>query len=136
MPEARGQLPRRMAGEALAWYAAAGLFLAAYIGVLGGRPQVILPHLRIATEALVALAALRIVLSAVLPARVARVASTVVALAGFSTLLFYYVLITVSLRSWGRVMTWEHMASYAPQFPLVLDAMGVPVWLAVLAAAA
>ena len=37
MPEARGRLARRIAWEALAWYCASGLFLAAYVGLLGGR---------------------------------------------------------------------------------------------------
>ena len=134
MPEACGPLARRVAWEVLAWYAASGFFLAAYVGILGGRPAAILPHLRLVTEAVLALAAVRVALSAVLPPRGARIASTVLALGCFSALLFYYVLITVSLRSWGRVMTWEHMASYAPQLPLVLDAMEVPVWVAALAA--
>ena len=126
---------RRMALEALAWYAAVGVFLAAYVGVLGGRPEAVLPHLRLVTEAYLALAAVRIAASAVLPSRAAAIASTLVALTGFAVLIAYYLLISVSLRSWGRVMTWEHIQSYAPQFPLVLDAMGVPAWMAALVAA-
>ncbi|HUQ27136.1 MAG TPA: sulfatase-like hydrolase/transferase [Usitatibacter sp.] len=134
MPEARGGLARRAALEAMAWYAAAALFLAAYVGIMGGRPAAVLPHLRLVTEAFLALAAARIALSAVLPPHGARIASTALALTGFGALLFYYVLISVSLRSWGRVMTWEHIASYAPQVPLLLEAMGVSSWIAVLAA--
>jgi len=76
MPEVRGQLARRMAWEALAWYSVAGLFLAAYVGLLGGRPAGVLPHLRLVTEAVLVLAALRVALSAVLPPRAASVMST------------------------------------------------------------
>src|SRR5689334_600947 len=109
MPETRDRAPLawRIAVELLAWYSAAGLFIAAYVALTGGRPDGALPHLRLVTEAVLALAAARVALSALLPARLARVASTVLAISAFATLVTYYVVEIVALRSWGRVLTWD-----------------------------
>jgi hypothetical protein len=87
MPEAGGAIGRRAAFELLAWYSAAALFLAAYVGELGGSPAAVWPHLRIVTEGVVALAALRVAASAVLAPRPARAVSTLLALAAFATVL-------------------------------------------------
>jgi glucan phosphoethanolaminetransferase (alkaline phosphatase superfamily) len=119
----------------LAWYCAAGLFLAAYVGLLGGRPAGILPHLRLVTEAVLIVAALRVALSAVLPARAARVMSTGLVVAAFAVLAIYYVLQVVSLRSWGRVITWDLIVSHGRGTGLMLDAMGMSPWWLALAAA-
>ena len=134
MPEVRGQLARRMAWEALGWYSVAGLFLAAYVGLLGGRPAGILPHLRLVTEAVLILAALRIALSSVLPPRAARGMSTGIAVAAFAVLVAYYVLEAMSLRSWGRVITWDLIISHGRGTWLMFDAMGVSAWWVALAA--
>src|SRR5258706_5238766 len=134
MPEVRGQLARRVAWEVLAWYCVAGLFLAAYVGLLGGRLAGVLPHLRLVTEAVLVLAALRVALSAVLPPRAARVMSTGIAVAAFAVLVAYYVLEAMSLRSWGRVITWDLIISHGRGTWLMFDAMGVSAWWAALAA--
>jgi glucan phosphoethanolaminetransferase (alkaline phosphatase superfamily) len=129
-----GALGRRVAIEALAWCCAAGLFIAAYVGVLGGRPDGILPHLRLVAEAVLALAAIRVGFSAVLPPRIARVVSTALAMTGFAILVAYYLLEVIALKSWGRVITWDLIVAHGRGTPLMFDAMGLPPWILVVAA--
>jgi glucan phosphoethanolaminetransferase (alkaline phosphatase superfamily) len=135
MPELRGGLALRIAAEALAWYALAGLFLAIYAGFLGGPGAAALPHLRLVTEAFLLLAAVRVALTAVLPLRAARAASTALAVAAFAVLVGYYAIQVMSLRSWGRVLTWDLMVSHGRGTWLMLDAMGMPKWAVAVAGA-
>jgi glucan phosphoethanolaminetransferase (alkaline phosphatase superfamily) len=135
MPESGGRLALRVAAEALAFYAAAGMFLAAYVGLLGGSWESVLPHLRLLTEAWLAVAAIRVVLAALLPLRAARVASTTLAVGAFAVLVTYYAIQVMSLRSWGRVLTWDLMLSHGRGTWLMLDAMGMPKWVAAAAGA-
>lgn len=133
MPEAGGAIGRRAAFELLAWYSAAALFLAAYVGEPGGSPAAVWPHLRMVTEGVVGLAALRVAASAVLPPRAARAVSTLLALAAFATVLLYYGVVAGSLRSWGRVITWDLIASHG-RGTLQVFVMAIPAWVLVMAA--
>ena len=115
----------RIAIEAAAWYAMAGAFLASYVG-LGAPAASIAAHLHVVTAFVVALACVRIVLCAMrLPQPVFRVLSSILLLVPFATLLLYYCLVLVGVRSWGRVVTWDMVASYLPQASLLLEASGI-----------
>ena len=133
MPEAGHALARRAALELVAWYSAAALFLAAYVVQFGNDPASIRPHLRLLTEAVVGLAALRVAASAVFP-RAGQAVSTLVALAAFAALVFYYLIEVMMLRSWGRLITGDLIVSHGSGALLMFEAMGLPRW--VVAAAA
>src|ERR1700674_136763 len=127
MSEVRAaRIAGRIAIEAAAWYATAGAFLAFYVGRAGAPAASIAAHLHIVTDFVIALACVRIALCAMgLPRPFFRVVSSILLLVPFATLLLYYCLVLVGVRSWGRVVTWDMIASYLPQTSLLLDASGI-----------
>jgi glucan phosphoethanolaminetransferase (alkaline phosphatase superfamily) len=129
MSEGRASIVGRIAIEAAAWYTIAGIFLAAYVGLAAAPLASVAAHLHIVTDCIIALACVRIVLFATgLPRPVFRLASSILLLVPLAGLILYYALVLVGVRSWGRVVTWDMVASYLPQAPLLVDATGISVW--------
>jgi glucan phosphoethanolaminetransferase (alkaline phosphatase superfamily) len=137
MPEGgRGSLSRRLATEVLAWYGLVAAFLAYYVLRAGAPIESIAPHLRIVTGVFLAVALARLAWTAL--AGTTRTAQALGALLFWSVtmaLAAFYAVALVGLASWGRVTTWELVASYAPQLPSLMQAIGVPVVAAIAAAA-
>lgn len=126
--EGRSRLLRRLAVEIAVWYGLAGAFLLFYVGSIGAPAASIAPHLRIVTDVFVALGFARVALVATgrAPAPL-RLLSSLLFVAAVAALLVFYAAALVGLKSWGRVTTWELIASYAPQLSLLLEAMGIPL---------
>jgi glucan phosphoethanolaminetransferase (alkaline phosphatase superfamily) len=135
--------PARIAGrvaiEAAAWYGMAGVFLAFYIGLVAAPSTSIAAHLHLLTDCLLVLACVRIALCAIgVPRPLFRLLSAAIVALPFTALALYYGLVIVGVRSWGRVITWDMVASYLPQAPLLMEASGLsfPLVMAGLALAA
>lgn len=120
--------------DLVAWLSLPAAFLFAYIKGYGAPTQAILPHLQLALAALLALALFRLALSRALGARAARLAAALAAAAALWTMIAYYGLALVGLEYWGRVISWDLIASYAAQAPRLAETLGIS-WPAVLAAA-
>ena len=60
-----------------------------------------------------------------------RAGTALLATAFFLTMLVYYALVLVGLEYWGRVISWELVASYATQMPVLADTLGISLPLAV-----
>jgi glucan phosphoethanolaminetransferase (alkaline phosphatase superfamily) len=122
----------RLALDIALWCAAPAAFLLAYVCLYGAPGSAVLPHLRLILDALLAVALCRLVLAILLARapRALRAASAVLLAAALTPLLLYYALVLVGLRSWGRVVSWELIASYGGQAFRFAEALGVPVPLA------
>lgn len=132
MPERPAtSLAARIAAEALLWALVAGTFLAVYVGWARASASSILPHLRLVASVALALACVRVLLAASpLPRSAARFASSALLLGAIGLLLLCYAGALIGLRSWGRVATWDLVASYVPQTRMLLDVLGVLPWVA------
>jgi len=126
MPDGRGRrIVVGAAVEAAVWYGAALAFLAAYVGIFHAPAASVLPHLHLLTDGILALALARLALASLpLPRRGLRALSAVLLTAAFAALLLFYGLALLGLKSWGRITSWELVATYLPQAPSLLDAAG------------
>lgn len=126
--EERPRLLGRLVAEIAVWYGLVGAFLLVYVGSIGAPAASIAPHLRIVTDAFLALGFARMALIATrVSSAPLRLLSSLLFVAAVAALLLFYAAALVGLKSWGRVTTWELVASYSAQLPLLLDAMGIPL---------
>lgn len=123
----RSRLLGRLAVEIAVWYGIVAAFLLIYVGGIGVPSASIAPHLRVVTDAFLALGFARLALIAARPSLGPRIFSSLLFLAAVASLVLFYAAALVGLKSWGRVTTWELVTSYAPQLSLLLDAMGIPL---------
>lgn len=94
------------------------------------------PHLAVVLTAFCSLAGARLTLAGVLPGRRAPELASAIglsALLGIAAL--YYGLVLIGLHTWGRVISWELIRSYAVQAPELADALdlSLPVVLGLVA---
>jgi glucan phosphoethanolaminetransferase (alkaline phosphatase superfamily) len=124
--------------EMAVWYGLAASFLALYVQQYAGPEASIAPHLRVLTGALAAFVFVRLVLWRWLPGD--RAPRWLASLAGASLLLVlaaYYALVLVGLQSWGRVISWNLISTYAGQAADFLRSQEIaPVWATAAAGAA
>ncbi|HYH40887.1 MAG TPA: hypothetical protein VD867_02800, partial [Burkholderiales bacterium] len=118
------------------WLVAPFVFLVLYSRASSAGADAALAHLRLVLAAWAGLALLRLAVAYFVPgARLARaIVAFVVALA-ITTTLFYYTAVLIGLQSWGRVISWDLIRSYAIQAPALADALGVSFHAAVAALA-
>ncbi len=121
--------------DLVAWFALPAAFLYAYVKGYGAPTQAILPHLQVALLALLALALLRLTLSRALSARAGRLAAALAASAALWVMIAYYGLALIGLEYWGRVISWDLIASYAAQAPRLAETLEIS-WPGVLGIAA
>jgi len=116
-------LVARLAADLFLWLVTSATFLALYVGVYALPSAAIVPHFRAVAVLWLTLAAVRM-LAYILPNRriVFWVSSAIMA-TGVTTLLCYYALVILGLNSWGRVITWDLIRTYAIQLPALLDAL-------------
>ena len=130
--------PRALTGvvlDVLAWQAMPAMFLFLYVSRNYLPAEAIVPHLRVALLALIALVTVRLGLALVLRPAGARVAAALAASLLLALMLAYYVLVLVGLQTWGRVVSWDLITSYGAQFLRLADALdlaapvaiGVPI---------
>lgn len=125
------KLPGRIALDGALWLILPAIFLSMYVGRFHVPASSIVPHLRAVWGLLLALMLVRLLCAAVW-----RTASPILSSIATSALLYvlamYYLLVLVGLQSWSRVISWDLIVSYAPQFGEVMDTLQVPIALAVL----
>jgi glucan phosphoethanolaminetransferase (alkaline phosphatase superfamily) len=93
------------------------------------------PHLRIMMSLLLGLAVFRLTLSvAGVNAAAARAATALAAAALLALMLSYYLLTVIGLQSWGRVVSWDLIASYGAQAFRLAETLGISVPIAIGAA--
>lgn len=132
MPEMRrSQLLRRIGADIALWYGLPALFLLAYVLRYSVPPDAVVPHLKVVTFGLLSLVLVRLGLYYAIPSPlIRRCATALVASVMLGSMGLYYVLVLIGLQSWGRVISWDLMASYAAQAPALADALGVSLILA------
>jgi glucan phosphoethanolaminetransferase (alkaline phosphatase superfamily) len=118
---------RGVALDLAAWYAAPAVFLWIYLHRYMAPADALAPHLRVVLTPLVALALLRLILAAFASPKAARLTSALAAAALLWAMLAYYLLVLIGLQSWGRVISWEIIVSYAGQAGSFADALGISV---------
>lgn len=124
----------RLAADFGLWLLAATVFLSLYVGSYSLPATAVLPHLHLVVTLWLAVVAFRMLVQALPGRRTALWASSLAAAIGLLTLLSYYALVIIGLRSWGRVITWEIGRTYARQLPALADALGLSWWQVLLAA--
>ena len=137
---------RGLAADLAAWFCIPAAFLAVCVGRHLLPAEAVAPHLRLLLLPLLGLTLLRLVLAATgVGAKTVRAVAALAASLLLATMLAYYVTVVIGLQSWGRVVSWDLISSYAPQIPMLAGALEVSLplaaaaallaWLALLAAA-
>ena len=119
-------LARRIAGDILVWFCLPVLFMILYVGHFGLSLEAVLPHFRLVLLGWLTVAVCRALLSVVFRAEGAsRVACAFVTSLALLVLVSYYGAVLTGLQSWGQVISWELISSYAIQLPALADALGL-----------
>lgn len=105
----------RLGSEMTLWYCLPIAFLAIYVTLYAAPAAAVLPHLQLIALCLLALAALRLAADRWLPGLGARLLSASLAASLAASLLLYYGLTIIGLNSWGRVISWSLITTYAAQ---------------------
>lgn len=115
----------RIVAECLAWALPVGAFLSVYVHHFAGAASAVLPHLKLVGAVLVALWSLRLLAWLWLPRRLATAAATLLLGMPFALLAAYYSLVLVGQHSWGRVISWTLISTYAAQWQALSMSIGL-----------
>lgn len=127
------RLLRNVLVELCFWFSAASTFLWVYITQFAGDEGAARAHLQVLSTFWLGLATLRICTWILVSHRTAARRITNLLTAVFAAVaLAYYAVTLVGLQSWGRVVTWTLISTYAAESPALLMSIGVPVFVAVL----
>ena len=130
------QMARRVALDALLWYCVPAVFMVVYLHRFSMPAAALVPHLLIVAIPLAALVLVRLTVARVVPSSTVRTAIGAPLLAAMlSVMLLYYTLVIAGLKSWGGVIAWNVIPSYAQQAPAYLANLGFAPLLVAAAAA-
>ena len=115
----------RLAIELSFWALPVAFFFAIYLTRFAAPASALSAHLSLLAAAWTAVLALRLLAWRTAPAGAARWLSAGVLAVAWVGLLLYYALVLVGLYSWGRVITWRLISTYAAQLDSLLDALDV-----------
>ena len=119
------QMARRVALDALLWYCVPAVFMVVYLRRFSMPAAALVPHLLIVAIPLAALVLVRLTVARVVPSSTVRAAIGAPLLAAMlSVMLLYYTLVIAGLKSWGGVIAWNVIPSYAQQAPAYLANLG------------
>jgi glucan phosphoethanolaminetransferase (alkaline phosphatase superfamily) len=130
MADGRQRALTSFAAEAAAWGTLVGLFLAAYIRTSSGSMATVAPHLQVVLASLIALWSLRLAAWLVLPRGNAVLLGGLLLGLPFVALGAYYAAVLVGHDSWGRVISWPLIKTYALELPVLATSLGIHPWLA------
>jgi len=118
-------IARRAALDAVLWYCVPAVFLAIYLRGFSMPAAALLPHLLMVAIPLAALVLVRLAVARLVSNSTLRTAIGSALLAALlSAMLLYYVLVIAGLKSWGGVIAWNVIPSYARQAPAYLANLG------------
>src|SRR4051812_21071029 len=121
------RLLRAICFEFLGWYAAPAAFLAIYVARYGASIDCIPAHVRVVLLPFLALAFVRLAIARSVPTKVGTIVAAGIASFLLGGMLAYYGLVLLGLEAWGRVVSWDLIATYAGQLPMLTDAVGLPL---------
>jgi glucan phosphoethanolaminetransferase (alkaline phosphatase superfamily) len=122
------QLLGRLALDLAAWCCMPAAFLLLYVYGHSVPGDAVLPHLRLVILALLGLTLVRLVLAVLIASpRGLRLAASLVTSTLLAVMILYYALVLIGLQSWGRVVSWELIASYSPQVLKLADALAISI---------
>lgn len=125
-------LLRGLAMDVVAWYCMPAAFLFVSVDRHLLPADAIGPHLRVVGLLFLGLVLFRLVFSSSgISAAAARVATSLAASVLLALMLSYYVVVLISLQSWGRVVSWDLITSYGGQVFRLLDALEIPLSVAI-----
>lgn len=131
--DARHILPR-IGLDIACWFGAPSIFLYAYVTHYFAPRDSISPHIYLISLIFVALITLRLSFNLVMADQAkARLAASLLTSFLVASIIIYYCLVLIGLESWGRVISWQLIASYFGQLPELLDTLGISFFLAVVA---
>lgn len=120
-----------LAVDTALWLCLPLAFLFIYCSRYAAPTDAVLPHLGVIGIPIAAFALMRLTLAAfTTPLRAQRALTAVAAWLLFAAMASYYVLVAIGLEYWGRVISWDIIASYARSAGELTDALGVPLPLA------
>ena len=112
--------------EAAVWLCLPAAFLFVYVNRYLAPAGAVPAHLRLVLLAVLALALARILARVLVRnAAISRLVAATLVWGLLAGMIGYYALVLVGLQSWGRVVTWELVASYSPQAAALADALGI-----------
>lgn len=116
-----------LALELAVWGGLTAGFLYLYVVRYSISAAAIEPHAGLVLLVFLAVALVRLTLARLAPGRGwSRIAATLAFAGVLGVLAAYYALVLVGLQSWGRVVTWELMVSYASQFREFAETLDIP----------
>jgi glucan phosphoethanolaminetransferase (alkaline phosphatase superfamily) len=124
-------IARRAALDAMLWYCVPAAFMAIYIRGFSLPADALVPHFLIVTMPLAAFVLIRLTVGRLAASNAVRTAICATLLAVLlSAMLLYYALVIAGLQSWGGVISWNVIPSYARQAPTYVATLGFAPWLA------
>src|SRR5262245_9689641 len=131
-PEGSLMLLRGLAMDVVAWHCMPAAFLFVCVDRHLLPADAVGPHLRVVGWLFLGLVLFRLVVSwSAISAAAARVATSLVASVLLALMLSYYAVVLIGLQSWGRVVSWDLMTSYGGQVFRLLDALEIPLSVAI-----
>lgn len=122
----RGQSFRWAIADLVFWFVAPCLFLAVYVLKYPVSSNAIAPHLRIVLIAWLAVTVVRLLTARLVDREaISRKTAALIASLVLFPMLLYYITVIVGLESWGQVVSWDLIRSYALQAGALADAVGV-----------
>lgn len=118
---------RRAALDLAAWLVPAALFLSFYVVSSYASIDAVLSHLHFVVLVWSCVALVRLALARLASPRTAVAVSALLVGTSLSVLLVYYSVVLIGLQSWGRVISWDLIRSYAIQAPALADALGLSI---------
>lgn len=124
--------------ELSAWLALSAGFLSVYVLKFSASPQAVAPHFSLVANIVALCFGVRLLVwKFVSRDRGAAWTDAIILALFIFTLAAYYVLVIVGLSSWGRVITWGLISTYARQSNALMSALGISpmlVWASVASA--
>ncbi len=118
-----------LCADATLWLSLPAAFLFLYCARYGAPSEAIAPHLGAIALLLAAFALARVALAGLVRnASARRVLTAAGAAALLATMAAYYALAAIGLEYWGRVISWDIIASYAASAAELADSLGVALW--------
>lgn len=117
-----------LAVETALWLCLPLAFLFLYCSRYAAPTDAVLPHLGLIGIPIAAFALMRLTLAAcAAPLAAQRLLTAAVAWLLFAAMASYYVLVAIGLEYWGRVISWDIIASYARSATELAEALGLSV---------